>query len=408
MKVKAKIVISVLLLLALFFTKNLQALEDCDGITGDTASACWSRRAAELQKLISQSQGQQKTLSDAIDYLNNKMALTQTQIYQKGQELKVLEENINLLSVKIGQRDQDLTKTAILFQSRLTESYKRTYLKPVYLLLESGGLSSFLNSSKYLQVIQASDSNLLKQLQIDKNDLETQKTIKEEKQKEVEQVKADLAEQTATLQSQNQEKQRLLNDTKNDERKYQELLKQAQAQKAAFSRFVASLGGASILSGQTKCDDWGCYYNQRDGQWGNQTIGASDSSMAGYGCLVTSMAMIASHYGKSLTPGQIAASTSPFFGSTAYMLQGNWSAAGVTMNRTRLGSSLSIIDEELNAGRPVIVGIYGGPDHFLVIKGKEGGDYIMHDPFPAGGADLKFTAKYPLSAISSVDRVTVQ
>lgn len=383
------------------------ALENCDGLTGEQAATCWSNRATELQSLISQSQGQQKTLSDTITYLNNKMALTQTQINQKEQELKILEEDINVLSVKIDQKDQDLDRTAVLFHSRLTEAYKRFYFKPLYLLFGSNGFSNFFESNKYLQVVQNSDSNMLKQLQITKSDLEIQKVIKEEKQKEVERVKAELAKQTATLRAQNLEKQRLLEVTRNDERRYQELLQQAQEQRAAFSRFVARFGGATILNNQTRCDGWGCYYNQRDSQWGNQLIGSSSENVANVGCLITSMAMIASHNGKSLTPSQIAASTTPFFGSTAYMLQAPWTVNGVTMNRTRLGSSVSLIDQELAAGRPVIVGIYGGPDHFLVIKGKEGGDYIMHDPFPEGGANLKFTDKYPLSAISSVDRVTV-
>ncbi len=90
------------------------------------------------------------------------------------------------------------------------------------------------------------------------------------------------------------------------------------------------------------------------------------------------------------------------------MLQGSWTVNGTTMNRTRMSASTANIDNELASGRPVIVGIYGGPDHFLVIKGKENGEYIMHDPFPEGAANVKFTSRYPLSAISSVDRVTVQ
>ncbi len=125
------------------------------------------------------------------------------------------------------------------------------------------------------------------------------------------------------------------------------------------------------------------------------------------GCLVTSMAMIASHYGKSIKPGDIAASSNPFWSNTAYMNQGSWSVAGVTLTRTRIGSSTAKIDEELSAGRPVVVGIYGGPDHFLVVTKKEGDDYIINDPFPENGAGIKFTSKYPLSAISAVDRVSV-
>jgi hypothetical protein len=199
-----------------------------------------------------------------------------------------------------------------------------------------------------------------------------------------------------------------LADTKNDETRYQKLLSDAQRQLASFRRFVSNQGGASILSNQTKCDGWGCYYNQRDSDWGNKSIGYSGEVMREVGCLVTSMAMVASHYGKSLKPGDIAGSGNPFWSNTAYMNQGSWTVNGVTMTRTRIGSSTAKIDEELAAGRPVVVGIYGGPDHFLVIKAKEGSDYIMNDPFPENGSNLKFTSKYPLSAISAVDRVTVQ
>jgi hypothetical protein len=119
------------------------------------------------------------------------------------------------------------------------------------------------------------------------------------------------------------------------------------------------------------------------------------------------MAMMATHYGKNITPGDIAASNNPFFGNTAYMVFGTWSVNGVTATRTRLGGSTSLIDSELSAGRPVVVGIYGGPDHFLVIKAKEGNDYIMNDPFVENGGSVKFTDHYPLSAISTVDRVSI-
>jgi len=76
-------------------------------------------------------------------------------------------------------------------------------------------------------------------------------------------------------------------------------LTQAKNQLAAMRRFVTGQGGASILQNQTKCDSWGCYYNQRDSQWGNIGIGGSSYSMAEYGCLISSIAMVASHYGKN-------------------------------------------------------------------------------------------------------------
>ena len=393
---KKILALSLLLLLAV---TQAQA-EDCDNLSIEEKVSCLNAKVIQLK-------GQGDTLASTIAYLNIKMALTEAEIAKTEKELKVLEEEITVLSVKISRLDENLDNISKLLVLRIGAAYKRSLFKPIYMVFASGGLSDFFERNKYLQSVQENDRSLLLEMQNSKNQHEEQKKIEEEKQAQAENLKKKLAEQNNALNSQRQEKQRLLEVTKNDEKRYQALLTEAQSQRAAFSRFISSLGGATILGNKTKCDGWDCYYNQRDSQWGNKFIGNSDSSMAEYGCLVTSMAMITSHYGKSLTPGDIAGSSSPFFGSTAYMLQGTWTVNGVTTTRTRLGSSLSNIDDELNAGRPVIVGIYGGPDHFLVIKAKKNGEYIMNDPFPEGAANIKFTDKYPLSAISQVDRVTV-
>ncbi len=351
--------------------------------------------------------GQKQTLASAIDYLNTEIKLTQAKITSTGNELDKLNSEIEDLEGKIESIDYSLDDITKLFISRVRETYMRPSRYDSSIIAQSSGLTDLLRNIEYAKKIRDHDRTILISLEKSRLDVSAQKELKEVKQKEVESLKKKLDNEKAALNTQIASKNKLLADTRNDEARYQSLLSAAQSQLAAFRRFAINQGGASILSGQTKCNDWGCYYNQRDGEWGNFGIGLSSSSMAEYGCLVTSMAMIASYYDKSLTPGDIAKSSAPFWGNTAYMNQGTWSVNGVTMTRTRLGSSLAKLDEELAAGRPAIVGIYGGPDHFLVIKAKDGDDYIMHDPFPAGGSDIKFTSKYPLSAISAVDRVTV-
>ena len=398
MKSKILVIFLALLLLTVLYDRDAQA-DDCAELPegSDQKVTCYENKVKE-------SLGQQKTLSSTIAYLDSKIALTQTQVYQTEAEIEKVEEEVATLSVKINRLDENLIDVSKLLVHRVGAIYKRRYIKPFYLFFSSGGFNEFFEKNKYLKVAQTNDKKLLLEMQESKNNLENKKHLKEEKQKELENLKITLQQQKSVVTRQIQEKEKLLAITKNDEIKYQDLLTKARAQRAAFGRFTA---GATILSDQTKCDDWGCYYNQRDSQWGNKSIGNSISSMAQYGCLVTSMAMVASHYGKSLTPGDIANSTDPFVPGTAYMWQGTWTVNGVTTTRTNLGSSLSNIDNELNAGRPVIVGIYGGPDHFLVIKSKEDDEYIMHDPFPDGTANVKFTSKYPLNAISQVDKVTV-
>ncbi|TRZ44715.1 hypothetical protein D4S03_11920, partial [bacterium] len=138
------------------------------------------------------------------------------------------------------------------------------------------------------------------------------------------------------------------------------------------------------------------------------TIGSSSETLGRVGCLITSTAMVASHYGKrSLKPSDIAASSDPFVYSTAYMVKGDWTVNGVTVTRNDVSITTGKIDEELSEGRPVIVGLYLGPAHFVVIKGKNDQGYIMNDPYMENGYDKPFSDKYNVSNITQLDIVRV-
>ena len=185
------------------------------------------------------------------------------------------------------------------------------------------------------------------------------------------------------------------------------MLLQARAQLAGFSRFVASQGGASILSNQTVCDDWGCYYNQRDSQWGNTALNNTQYSIASDGCLMTSMAMVYTHFGhKSVTPLTINGNSNNFASYEPAYLNRTIVADGASS--TRVGTS---IDNELSAGRPVIVGVSydGGPvsDHFVVLISGSGGSYQMNDPFTPNGHNIPFTDKYSIGSIREMDKVVM-
>ncbi len=397
--------IVVILILTLVFTHLARAVECGDDIPSEEGPL--NEYITSCQNKISNLKGQQATLAAAIDYFTTQINLTQAQINATQQELDKLTLEIQDLSGKIESLNLSLQDLTRIFVQRVRQAYIRASLPSFYALFSSQGFADFFRRYHYLKVLQNHDRQVLVNLEKSRLDFDAQKQAKEIKQQQIAALKQKLQAQQASLAQQKAAKNKLLEDTKNSEKRYQQLLSQAQKQLAAFSRFVSLRGGASLLDHQTDCDDWGCYYNQRDSQWGNLGIGLSDSSMAEYGCLVTSMAMIASHYGKNLTPKDIASSPDPFWGNTAYMLQGTWTVSGVTMTRTRIGYSLADLDAELAKGKPVIVGIYGGPDHFLVVKRKEGDDYIINDPFVPQGKDLKFTSQYPLSAISVVDRVQV-
>lgn len=356
---------------------------------------------------ISASKDQQNTLKQVIDTLNSKIGLAQAKINQTEAQIKGLEKEVEVLSKVIDTVNISMDQLTQVYLHRVRENYKTIRVDQVGVLLSANSLTHFLQNLKYQSIIKAKDHLILTELEKSRLDYDQQKNNKVKKQQEVEKLKSSLIAQKKDLDSQQQEKKRLLVSTQNDEKKYQSLLSQAKEAVAAIRRYVTSQGGATLLSNQTKCTSWGCYYSQRDTEWGNQLIGNSDMPLKEVGCLITSTAMVASHYGKDLKPSDIAASGNPFFSNTAYMVKGNWSVKGITVDRQDFSISTSKIDEELIAGRPVIVGLYRGPAHFIVLKAKNDQGYVMNDPYLENGSDRPFNEKYSVSDITQLNIVRV-
>ncbi|HKC05210.1 MAG TPA: C39 family peptidase [Patescibacteria group bacterium] len=371
--------------------------DDCDNIPSDKDNI--TKKIECLTTKVSELSSQAKTLKNQVAQFDAQIKLTTLKIADT-------ESKIQLLGGRIDQLEVSLNDLSAAFASRAVETYKLSkFENGFFFILSATDVNDAVSRFHYLQKIQEEDRSLLGRLQETQTTYQGQKTDQET-------LQSQLKTQQANLTAQKTAKNNLLKATQNDESKYQAFLSQARAQLAAFRSFVTSKGGASILSNQTRSSSWGYYYNQRDSEWGNMGIGSSGVSMADAGCLVTSVAMVATHYGKNIKPSGIAGSTDPFVPSTAYMYQ-SWSSLGISVTRTPVSASESAIDGEINAGRPVIVGLYGSfsyPQHFIVIKGKDGGGYIMLDPFLKDGGDgVKHLSDggYNFNNIVRVDKIKV-
>ena len=352
------------------------------------------QKLKELQDQIKQYEEELGRLRSQSATLSNQIAQYDAQIKLASLQIEETQREIELLEGRIDQLETSLDALSRAFSSRAAETYKMVKLgDPLLFLISSPDLSTAVSRFHYLKLIQRYDQDLLVKLQSTQTTYQDQKGDKEALQKQLEKQKANLDAQKAA-------KANLLAVTKNDERYYQRLLAQAKSQLAALRRFVTSQGGATILSNQTKCDSWGCYYNQRDSQWGTIGIGGSSYSVAEYGCLISSIAMISTHYGKKLTPGDIAINPNYFVPGTGYIYH---SAEGMPFSIST--ASASQLDSLLSSG-PVIAGLYSGPDHFIVILKREGNDYIMHDPFMPDGGNRKLSEKYNVSDITSLRLVS--
>ncbi len=358
----------------------------------------------DYESKISDLQGQEKTLSSQISIMNNQIKLTELRISATREQIKELEHEIEIAKNKVSglQKDIDVSTKALI--GRIAAVYQVGSIKPWEVFLTASSIHDVFNRLTYLRVVQAYDKRKVYAAEQAKNDYANQKSIYEDKQAEAEALSKKLEAYTDQLDQEKASKQTLLSQTQGNEANYQRLLSAAQAQLAGFSKFAQSQGGASLLSGQTSCDDWGCYYNQRDTQWGGLSLNGTQYTIASDGCLVTSMAMVLTHYGhRGVTPISVNSNPDNFASYYPAYLLYTIHVDGVTAQRISAS-----IDSTLSGGNPVVVGVhaYGGT-HFVVLVSGSGGNYKMRDPFVPNGKDINFTDHYSTGSIYEIDRVSI-
>ena len=367
---------------------------ELDLLNEDDLKACVNFFSQSRQSKTSQ----RLTLEEELNRLSKAILITSTNILVTTKEIDNLEKEITSLNSKIDQLDVSLDQLSEILAKRIAQTYKVGQIDFLSLFLSSNNFSEFISRFKYLKVVQLHDRSLMLQMETARTNFEDQKTLKEQKQTELETAKKKLESQKTLLAQQKATKDNLLAVTKNDEKRYQQLQTKAQAQLAAFKNFVTSQGGSTILSNQTVCDSWGCYYNQRDSLWGNMFLGGTNYLMKDSGCFITSVAMLASHSGKDIKPNDIA--QLPAAITSGGDLKWSFNVNGVNISIS--SASKSELDQKLSEGKPIIAGLYSGPNHFIVIKEKRGNDYVMNDPFLENGSNRLLSEKYNVSDITSL------
>ncbi len=399
-----KTVIIVTFLLILIFFKDYSLAQTTSTSTPENSAGKQElqNKINDLQNKINDLQSQEKTLSSQIAVMDNQIKLTEYQIASTQEQITDITLDIDTATKKISGLEQSLNELIEVLLNRMVATYEIGTIQPLQILLTSSDASDFFSRLNYLKRARDHDKQLIIQTQQAKVDYANQKEIFEDEKKKIESLKTQLETYNIQLDSEKQAKQRLLVETQGSEANYQRILAETKAQLAGFQRFVTSQGGASILSGQTVCDDWGCYYNQRDSQWGNNSLNGTQYTLASDGCLVTAMAMVYTHYGhKDVNPQSINSVSGNFSGIPPALLRYDIVANGTSSNRISAS-----IDSTLAEGHPVVVGVkaYGGT-HFVVLLSGSNGNYVMNDPFVPNGHKINFTDHYSVGSIYEIRKV---
>ena len=209
--------------------------EECSQKTGEEKVACYS-------DLVRETGEKKETLANEIARFDTRIALTTAQISQTEDKISQLEEEISGLSSKINRLNSSLDQVSAILVNRITQTYKAGKLDPLVLFFSSDSFSSFLSRLKYLRIVQLNDKKLLLAMEETRANYEAQKSLKEKKQEELEKLQNILESQKAQLAQQKKDREYLLAVTKQDEKRYQQLLAAARAEFEALQAIMAGRG----------------------------------------------------------------------------------------------------------------------------------------------------------------------
>lgn len=384
-------------LILFFFSISVALIKPGPVLAVSCSDSC--NDESSCREVINECTKQITTLQSQANTLKNQIAQFDVQIKLTTVKITQTQEQINMLGGRISQLGDSLDSLKAAFNARAVETYKMSKFENNFsFILTASDIGEAFSRFHYLQKVQEGDRNLLIRLQEAQTTYQGQKADQEALQKQ-------LKTQQANLNAQKVAKNNLLAATKNDEAKYQQLLSQAKAQLSALSSFASSRGGG-IISHQDLSDSWGKYYNQRDANWGNTLIGLSSYPVWNVGCLLTSYAMVVTHYGGSVNPGDVASNTSYFFSNTALFNSPGPSANGhnpTVVNRP----SISDLKNKLNSGAVIIAGISSNSgssysDHWVVLRSADGDSFKINDPWYEGAMNVSLNDHYSGWTIVSV------
>lgn len=195
------------------------------------------RLSQEIQKY----QAEITRLSSLGNTLTNQIAQYDTQIKLTTLKIEETEEKIMLLGGRIDQLETSLDELTQAFTSRVVQSYKMVRLhEPLVTLVGSLDLTSMFSNYEYLKKIEESDRGLLLRLESAQANYKDEKVSQEDLQNE-------LQNQKNVLDGQKKAKAALLIQTKNNEKKYQELLTSARSEYEAIQAIITGHGQESLV-----------------------------------------------------------------------------------------------------------------------------------------------------------------
>ena len=156
--------------------------------------------------------------------------------------------------------------------------------------------------------------------------------------------------------------------------------------RTCWARMASSIPSTGGKEWHIRLKDVGTTFLQKDERWAAERLGPSSGTLGSHGCLVCSVAMACVDLGVELTPKELNES---LMANEGFLPQGwvVWNAMpaatdGRVTAAYHRSPSHAVMDAALEQGGYPVVKYFllGGIQHWCVIVGKEGLEYLARDP----------------------------
>ncbi len=385
-------------------------------------------QAEEYRDVIKDLQIKEQNLENEVELLDAQIAQLDLEIQATQTQIEQTNLEINNLLLQIQIKEGEIEKQKNILKNLLREINDYDDETTLEIFLKSAEFSEFLNQAEYMDTVGEKIKDALDKLNFAKQELEKKKEEMKKKKSELEELNGKLLVQKETVDGQKSAKEALLEETKGQEYKYQDLLFGVQNQRKTILGDINKLkremeveiakiaAMAERPSENLASTSW--YLSQNDPRWKDMTIGLSNSSIDDYGCAIASVAMIFKYYGIDIDPGRL--SKQPIFYRDLISWPKQWRFLDLIENSFHKSEGLDnndwkTIDQEIANGHPVIVFIKAlgkGAGHYVVIHSKDSKGYVVHDPVMWNGQSganiyLSTTQKY-ISSIYKTNTIIDQ
>jgi predicted nucleic acid-binding Zn-ribbon protein len=349
----------------------------------------YAQEAQSAKTQATQKEAESKEIKYRISLSNQKISGLEAKINNIESEINNIENKIAELDAGIKTQEESLAKekekTNTVVTSWYMEGNNASFINT---LLSQSTLAEAMSADEYYNSIRRQIEDAAKKIQEMKVELEAQKGEQNQKMIEQQQAKEALEGEKSSLYGERYNQNRLLtnaqsviSDLRTQESSAKKKIAELQTQLDALSS--RSNWGGDIISS----NDSSWYFNQLN--YPNTYLGNSIYTIAQYGCLITSLAMVATFYGNYYDPPTaVRYSTFDSYGGLRY--------TSIVDDHKCQAINWGLVDGEISSGHPVVIGVdlpgvsisgnCYGVDHWVVIKpySKNGSTYSMHDPLGGG------------------------